>query len=446
MDIVPVVEVIETKDSPPSSKKEISTSPTHPLVPTVIQPDGTVADIRRPSIIYPRPSSSRSHRERERHHRNDHFRRSHEVIRSPSGELNDEFGSAICLRPQVLGVRGYSPQRRLTLADALVPRNGKSSTSSPRRHSAADTDNSDVQADLTLEALLIAGSRRNSLRVDERLSRRSSRSSRSSSRRRSSTSRRPRKVSTASAISGVDRYSCNDGSSAPSRFSCHEEEEDEDGEVLRKRAKIARIIGSVAASILLGAILLVALTLNMAPTIDEMVRKENEDILQKWQAGPSSDNVSTVPPSDAAMAQNGTWGVLPPVLPTAAGLMTISSSPVLSARKKRHSVFNSNKLILLLAGKTMSKYQYKSRGFRPRIGRDINSERSALNKNASSAKGTVVNIPFDKLNGIYSLPSSNNTGFSVSSLSSKQNSSVAVRKMLSNLSEISYNSSVSKTN
>ncbi|XP_047736570.1 uncharacterized protein LOC125177923 isoform X1 [Hyalella azteca] len=196
----------------------------------------------------------------------------------------------------------------------------------------------------------------------------------------------------------------------------------------------------------LMSIILVGATLRMAPLIDEMVRKENEDILQKWQAGPSSDNVSTVPPSDAAMAQNGTWGVLPPVLPTAAGLMTISSSPVLSARKKRHSVFNSNKLILLLAGKTMSKYQYKSRGFRPRIGRDINSERSALNKNASSAKGTVVNIPFDKLNGIYSLPSSNNTGFSVSSLSSKQNSSVAVRKMLSNLSEISYNSSVSKTN
>lgn len=272
MENAPVVEVVDVDDTAQSSKKEISTSPTHPLVPTVIQPDGTVAESRRPSVIYPRPSSSRSHhRHRERHPSIDNFRRSHEVISSPTDGLEGDFGSSICLRPQVLGVRGYNPQRRLTLADALVPRSeSKSSCSSPRRYSAADTDNSDVQAEITLEALLIAGSRRNSLRVDDRLSRRSSRSSRSSSRRRSSSSKRHRKISTTSAISGADRYSYNDCSSMPSRFSCHEEEEDEPEEVVRKRARIARIIGSVAASIFLGAILLVALTLSMADTIDEM--------------------------------------------------------------------------------------------------------------------------------------------------------------------------------
>lgn len=268
----PVVEVHNKTedDSSSSTKKEISTSPTHPLVPTVIQPDGTIIPNRRPSIIYPRPSSSRSYRNREKLGSIESFRRSHEVICTVSEGLDDDFEPVISLRPQILGSVGYSPQRRLTLADALIPRCKNSNSSSPRRYSAADTDNSDTQPEITLEALLIAGSRRNSLRVEEHMSRRSSRSSRCSSRHRSSSSKRRRKVSTASAISGIDKYSYQ--SSLPSGVSCHgdDEEEDEDEEVVQKRARIVRVVGTVAAAIFLGAILLVALTLSMAPTIDEI--------------------------------------------------------------------------------------------------------------------------------------------------------------------------------
>lgn len=258
-------------ESVTSEKKEISTSPTHPLIPTVIQPDGTIVDnSRRLSIIYPRPSSSRSHRSTiDRHGSNDSFRRSNEIINITDSSSVIDFEPEVSLRPHLLGSVGYSPQRRLTLADALVPRgknNNGSGYSSPRRHS----DNSNVIPDVTLEALLIAGSRRNSLRVhDDHMSRRSSRSSRaSSSRRRSSSSKRHRKVSTASAVSGIERYPYHDGNSVPSHLSCPEEEEDE--EVVRKRARIVRVVGSVAAAIFLGAILLVALTLSMTPTIDEI--------------------------------------------------------------------------------------------------------------------------------------------------------------------------------
>lgn len=250
-------------------RKEISTSPTHPLVPTVIQPDGTVIENnRRLSIIYPRPSSSRSHRNREHRGSTETFRRSHEIINVVNLSCENDYVHDLSLRPQFLDSIGHSPHRRLTLADALIPRNSsrESECSTPRRHS----DNSDAVPELTLEALLIAGSRRNSLRVnDDHMSRRSSRSSRaSSSRRRSSSSKRHRKISSASALSGIDRYSYQEGSTVPSHASCCEEVEDE--EVVRKRARIARVIGSVAAAIFLGAILLVALTLSMTPTIDEM--------------------------------------------------------------------------------------------------------------------------------------------------------------------------------
>ena len=286
IDASDVIEVVEHDDgsSCSGSKKEISTSPTHPLLPTVIQPDGSVAESRRPSIIYPRPSSSRSFRDhserKDRRRSKDNFRRSHEtIINNHHGHHHHrhhhhrphDIGKELSLRPHALGVPNYSPHRRLTLADALAPRSSKSNCSTPRRHSATGTDDSsrtDVQADIIFETLLNVGSRRNSLRVDDRLSRRSSRSSRSS-RRRSSSSRREnsRKISTTSGVSAYDS-SYHDGIS---RVYCHEEEEEEeDEEVVRKRVRIARIVGSVAAIIFLGAILLVALTLSLAPTIDEI--------------------------------------------------------------------------------------------------------------------------------------------------------------------------------
>ncbi|KAK8726848.1 hypothetical protein OTU49_010092, partial [Cherax quadricarinatus] len=89
-------------------------------------------------------------------------------------------------------------------------------------------------------------------------------------------------------------------SSNRTRKGSHRSQPEEMDPEERRRSRVVLVCASVAVAIFLIAILLVAVTLRMSPAIDEIVRKENEDILRELQAASSGVHGSntTVPPSD----------------------------------------------------------------------------------------------------------------------------------------------------